>query len=265
MNGSCREMENVPLDSWFTVERMDDDTAVISEYRHWEETHCYLLSGTERCLLIDTGLGICDISRVIDRLTDKPVTAVAAHIHWDHIGGHRHYPDFYAHEAELDWLRGGFPQPIEAIRGYVADRCDLPAGFDLSTYEFFQGTPSRVLRGGEVIDLGGRQVHVLHTPGHAPGHMCFWEAERGWLYTGDLVYQGVLTAWFPSTDPAAYLHSLETVAQLPVQRLLPAHHALDVQPKLLLRVRDAFRHLKSEGKLCHGSGTFDYGDFSIWL
>ena len=86
MNGSCREMENVPLDSWFTVERMDDDTAVISEYRHWEETHCYLLSGTERCLLIDTGLGICDISRVIDRLTDKPVTAVATHIHWDHIG-----------------------------------------------------------------------------------------------------------------------------------------------------------------------------------
>ena len=42
---------------------------------------------------------------------------------------------------------------------------------------------------------------VLHTPGHAPGHMCFWEYERGSLYTGDLVYKKTLAAYFPTTDP----------------------------------------------------------------
>ena len=72
---------------WFTVDKIDPQTHIISEYRHWEETHCYLLEGSDRALLIDTGLGICDISVEVRKLTSKPVTAVATHIHWDHIGG----------------------------------------------------------------------------------------------------------------------------------------------------------------------------------
>lgn len=247
------------------IDRVDEDTYIISEYRHWEETHCYLLNGTERSLLIDTGLGICNISEMVAKLTDKPVTAVATHIHWDHIGGHKYYPDFYAHTAELDWLQGGFPQPIEMIREYVVDRCDLPDGYDVSTYELFQGTPTRVLSGGERIELGGRSVKVLHTPGHAPGHLCFWEAERSYLFTGDLVYKDTLTAWFPSTDPEAYLQSLETVAKLPAKRVFPGHHSLDIQPEILIRMKDTFRQLKADGKLHHGSGTFGYGDWSVWL
>ena len=253
------------MNNWFTINEIDKDTYVISEYRHWEETHCYLLNGTKRSLLIDTGLGICNISEVISELTDKPVTAIATHIHWDHIGGHKYYPDFYAHEAELDWLNGGFPQPLETIKEYVVDRCELPTDFQINEYKFFQGKPTKILHGGEHIDLGGRMVAVIHTPGHAPGHMCFWEANTGYLFTGDLVYKDTLTAWFPSTDPKAYLKSLETVSELPAKRVFPAHHSLDIQPELLTRMRKAFRELKANGKLHHGSGTFDYGDWSVWL
>ena len=65
------------MDNWFTLDTVCPDTHIISEYRHWEETHCYLLEGGGRSLLIDTGLGICDISAVVSTLTDKPVTAVA--------------------------------------------------------------------------------------------------------------------------------------------------------------------------------------------
>lgn len=228
------------MNDWFTINEIDKDTYVISEYRHWEETHCYLLNGTKRSLLIDTGLGICNISEVISELTDKPVTAIATHIHWDHIGGHKYYPDFYAHEAELDWLNCGFPQPLETIKEYVVDRCELPTDFQINEYKFFQGKPTKILHGGEHIDLGGRMVAVIHTPGHAPGHMCFWEANTGYLFTGDLVYKDTLTAWFPSTDPKAYLKSLETVSELPAKRVFPAHHSLDIQPELLTRMRKAF-------------------------
>ena len=210
-------------------------------------------------------LGICNISEVISELTDKPVTAIATHIHWDHIGGHKYYPDFYAHEAELDWLNGGFPQPLETIKEYVVDRCELPTDFQINEYKFFQGKPTKILHGGEHIDLGGRMVAVIHTPGHAPGHMCFWEANTGYLFTGDLVYKDTLTAWFPSTDPKAYLKSLETVSELPAKRVFPAHHSLDIQPELLTRMRKAFRELKEAGKLHHGCGIFDYGDWSVWL
>jgi len=253
------------MDNWFTIDQVDKETYIISEYRHWEETHCYLLNGSEYSLLIDTGLGICDIHDQVKKLTDKPVIAIATHIHWDHIGGHKFYPDFYAHEDELSWLSGNFPLTMEQIKGMVVDRCDLPDGYDVNNYEFFQGRPTKLLKGNEVINIGDRFVQIVHTPGHSPGHMYFWEKERGYLFTGDLVYKDTLFAYFPSTDPETYLNSLETVSTLPVKQVFPAHHTLNIQPEILVRMRDAFRQLKTDGKLHHGRGTFDYGDWAVWL
>ncbi|MCM1150323.1 MAG: MBL fold metallo-hydrolase [Butyricicoccus sp.] len=250
---------------WFTIDKIDGETYVISEYRHWEETHCYLLCGRERCLLIDTGLGIGNIYDEAVRLTDRPVAAVATHVHWDHIGGHRFFPEFYAHGEELGWLNGEFPLSMETVREMVADCRELPEGFDVRDYELFQGKPARVLSDGDMIELGGRGIEVLHTPGHSPGHMCFREKERGYLFTGDLVYRDVLFAYYPSTDPEAYLDSLERIAALPVKRVFPAHHSLDVQPEILGRMRDAFRELRAQGKLRHGSGRFDFGDWGLWI
>ncbi len=252
-------------ENWFTIDKLDEDTFAISEYRHWEETHCYLLRGAEHSLLIDTGLGICKIGGIVSSLSPERIIPVATHIHWDHIGGHGEFTEFYAHGAELDWLCGGFPMSVESIRKMVADRCELPEGFDVSGYEVFQGSPSRILRDGDRIELGGRCVEVVRTPGHSPGHMCFWEPERGYLYTGDLVYAGMLTAYFPSTDPKAYLGSLERIAALPSRRIFPAHHSLAVKPELAVRMHDALRGLKALGELHHGGGVYDYGDWSIRL
>lgn len=253
------------MNNWFTIDKIDKETYIISEYRHWEETHCYLLNGSEHSLLIDTGLGICNIYDKVRELTDKPIITVATHIHWDHIGGHKYFPDFYAHEYELNWLSGEFPLSMEQIKGMVVDRCDLPEGYDINKYEFFQGKPTKVLKGNEVFDIGGRFVQIVHTPGHSPGHMCFLEKERGYLFTGDLVYKDTLFAYYPSTDPVAYLYSIERVSVLPVKQVFPAHHTLNIKPEILVRMRDAFRQLQADGKLHHGSGTFEYGDWAIWL
>ena len=253
------------MKDWFTVDQVDDSTYIISEYRHWEETHCYLLIGNDRALLIDTGLGISNIYEQVRKLTNKPVAAVATHIHWDHIGGHKYFPEFYAHEAELDWLNGKFPLPLQAVKNMVADRCELPEDFCFDGYAIFQGKPGRLLDDGDTIDLGGRSIQVLHTPGHSPGHLCFWEDEKGYLYSGDLVYEGTLFANYPSTDPQSYLTSLEKIAALPIKQLFPGHHSLDVRPELVIQMRDAFRRLNEDDKLCHGSGTHNYGDWAIAL
>jgi glyoxylase-like metal-dependent hydrolase (beta-lactamase superfamily II) len=253
------------MNNWFTIDQIDKETYIISEYRHWEETHCYLLNGSEHSLLIDTGLGICNIHNEVIKLTDKPVIAIATHIHWDHIGGHKYFSDFYAHEDELNWLSGEFPLTIEQIKGMVVDRCDQPEDYDVNTYEFFQGKPTRVLKDNEVINLGERFVQIVHTPGHSPGHMCFWEKARGYLFTGDLVYKDTLFAYYPSTDPEAYLNSLKRLSALPAKYVFPAHHTLNIQPEILIRMRNAFQQLQDEGKLHHGSGTFDYGDWAVWL
>ena len=253
------------MEPWFTVEEIDAETWAISEYGHWEEPHCYLLAGSRRSLLIDAGLGLRPLRGIVRSLTALPVTAIPTHAHWDHIGGLAEFPDFYVHAAEAAWLQGAFPLPPEAVRQELARGGALPPGFAADDYAVFQGRPAGLLRGGEVLDLGGRKIQALHTPGHSPGHLCFWEAKRGFLFTGDLIYAGELAAFFPTTDPAAYLASLEQTAALPVRRLLPGHHSLALKPALLTQVRDAFRALDAAGLLRRGSGVFSFGDWSVRL
>lgn len=129
----------------------------------------------------------------------------------------------------------------------------------------YAGGAGRRLHDGDSIDLGGRSIEVLHTPGHSPGHCCFYERARRTLYTGDLVYRGQLDVYYPTTDPALFLHSLRRIAKLPVDRVCPGHHSLNVEPDLIGRVLHAAEHIDSQGRLCHGSGVFACGDFSIRL
>ena len=238
------KMSKTKIDEWFTVEEVDANTFVISEYHHWEETHCYLLIGEERALLIDTGLGIGNIYEQVIKFTDKPIIVIATHIHSDHIGGHQYFSEFYVHEAELDWITGNFPLPLEMVKKTILEANWLPADFDINHYEIFSGQPTRILQDNDKIDLGGRVVQVLHTPGHSPGHICFFEEV---------------------TDPVAYLASVEKVAKLPVKKVLPGHHDLDISEKMIGAVLTAFTVLEAEGKLRHGSGITEYQDFSIHL
>ena len=102
------------MNEWFTVEVLDDDSYVISEYNHWEETHCYLLLGTSKAVLIDTGLGVSNIRDIIDKLTQLPISVITTHAHWDHIGGHHLFEDISIHALEADWLSKQFPLPLPA-------------------------------------------------------------------------------------------------------------------------------------------------------
>lgn len=162
------------MNGWFTVEKIDAQTFAISEYRHWEETHCYLLCGQDKSALIDTGLGVSNIQCVVDRLTTLPVTVLTTHVHWDHIGGHGLFDRIAVHEAEKDWIDGGFPLPLNEVKEQLTKPpCTLPEEFDLDLYRIFQGKPQILFHDGDCFDLGGRTIRVLHTPGHSPGHCCF--------------------------------------------------------------------------------------------
>ena len=68
------------MKDWFTVEKIDNNTFAISEYKHWEETHCYLLCGNEKAILIDTGLGVENIKEITDSLTKLPIMVITSTI-----------------------------------------------------------------------------------------------------------------------------------------------------------------------------------------
>lgn len=60
------------MTDWFLVEEIDNETFAISEPKHWEETHSYLVCGRRAAVLIDTGLGVGDIRGVVERLSRSP-------------------------------------------------------------------------------------------------------------------------------------------------------------------------------------------------
>lgn len=254
------------MEDWFTVEVIDDNTFAISEYKHWEETHCYLMCGTEKAVLIDTGLGVSNIRSVVDSLTTLPIMAVTTHAHWDHIGGHKYFEDIAVHEAEKEWLSVRFPIPLQVVkRNLMCKPCDFPKDFMLEDYQIFTRTPQYILHDGDYLDLGNRKLMVIHTPGHSPGHCCFYELDREYLFSGDLIYKGCLDAFYPSTDPQLFFQSVRKIQNLSIERILPGHHQLSIPVDLIDRIENGFSKLSDEGKLTQGNGVFDFGDFQIHI
>ncbi|MBK0369841.1 MBL fold metallo-hydrolase [Flavobacterium agrisoli] len=255
---------NLIKDDWFTVEKVDNETYVISEYKHWEETHCYLLNGTTNSLLIDTGLGVKNIKAVVNKFATKPLIVIPTHTHYDHIGGLRYFDNFYIHENEEDWINGNFPLPLDFIKNLLIEEpCEFPLDFNIDDYEIFQGKPTKILKDNDIIELGNRTIQIIHTPGHAPGHICLYEKEKEYLYSGDLIYKGKLTAFFPTSDPKTYKNSIDKVVNLPIKKILPSHFDLDLQTSIIKEIKDAFEQIENDGKLEQGSGLFHYQNFTI--
>lgn len=254
------------MTDWFTVEKIDKQTFAISEYKHWEETHCYLLCGQEKALLIDTGLGVSNIKKIVDDLTELPVIAATTHIHWDHIGGHQYFNNIAVHEFEKDWLSVKFPIPLQIVKNNLTKfPCDFPPEFNIDTYHIFQGMPQKVFNDGEVFDLGNRKIKVIHTPGHSPGHCCFYEPERNYLFSGDLIYKGCLYAFYPTTDPLLFYESVKRVQKYKIARILPGHHQLSIPVSMIDKIEAGFAQIKRMGKLKQGNGLFKFGDFQIQI
>lgn len=153
---------------WFEVEQLAGDTYAISEYKHWEEPHCYLLCGCKRAVLIDTGLGIAPIEPIAAALTELPIEVLTTHVHWDHIGGHADFAQTAVFPSEAAWLAGAFPLPLEVVKKQLMQQpCDFPPEFVLEDFSLRPVTAAHWLRDGEMIDLGGRTLEVVHTPGTA--------------------------------------------------------------------------------------------------
>jgi glyoxylase-like metal-dependent hydrolase (beta-lactamase superfamily II) len=93
------------------------------------------------------------------------------------------------------------------------------------------------LADGDSVAAGDDRLTVVHTPGHAPDHLCFWHEPTRTLFCGDLAVKGT-TVWIPAAlqgDLAAYLESLRRVLALQPARLLPAHGPVIDDPEEVLR------------------------------
>ncbi|OZQ74806.1 MBL fold metallo-hydrolase [Paenibacillus odorifer] len=255
-------------DRWFTVTEIDPTTYAISEYGHWEKVHSFLLLGQKQAALIDTGLGIDNIKRITDQLTDLPIAVITTHVHADHIGSHGQFETIYVHKEDEDWLINGIKGlSLAQIRKDMSRDITLPVPetFDPNTYIPFQGKPTALLEEGDVLDIGGREIEIYHTPGHSPGHISLFDHANGYLFTGDLLYDVTpIYAFYPSTSPVDLVASLEKITEIPgVTQVYGSHNTLGLDPSILQEVKKAVRELREQKVVAHGTGIHQFDGFSV--
>jgi glyoxylase-like metal-dependent hydrolase (beta-lactamase superfamily II) len=147
----------------------------------------------------------------------------------------------------------------------------LPAGFDPSAG--LPGCePTGWLQDGDIVDLGHRQLEVIHTPGHSAGGVSFLDRTARALFVGDLLYLGRMYLFFIDSDVSAFRESLRRVSEIldAVDLVFPAHGAAPISPKDVLTIRNAFEDVwdgRSNGRLGQWIGydvnTHDFGAFSF--
>ena len=194
--------------------RIDDRTLEGNGFQVYNES-VYLLEGDDRALLIDAGAWMPHLAETVAKLTDKPVSVVLTHGHGDHVGGVIGFPECWIHPADTIMIG-------EGARHY--------------------GIKVHLLSEGEVIDLGGRQIEVLATPGHTSGSVTFFDKERGYGFSGDA---------FGSTNLLLFTNSFRTligtldrtIAYMKandIKILYPGHYHGD-NPETLQRLLDEKR------------------------
>lgn len=180
----------------------------------------YLIEGEERAVLLDAGTTMPGLNKIVAGITSKPVTLMATHVHPDHTGpAVALFPEIWINPAD------------------TVNRRMLQNG----------NAEIKYLEDGQIIDLGGRRLEVIFTPGHTPGSTTFFDKENHYGFSGDafgstnlLLTCGFRTLLSTTEKAAAYMQENGIV------KLYPGHYHGD-NPETLQRVLD--EHKMSEEML----------------
>lgn len=244
-------------DRWFVRRSVGDGITLICEPHVHPLLRCNIwhVRGRDRDLLVDTGLGIASLAAEIRDLVDKPLLAVATHVHYDHVGSLHEFPERAMHVLEA--LRMGRYREFASLAvadfppGFVAGYADgvntgdwlidaLPhAGFDVTEYRVRSAPVTRTLEEGDRIDLGDRAFEVLHLPGHSPGSIGLLDQTAATLFAGDAIYDGQLLDELPDSSIPDYLATMRRLRALPV-RVVHAGHEPSFGRERLIELAEAY-------------------------
>jgi glyoxylase-like metal-dependent hydrolase (beta-lactamase superfamily II) len=270
-----KALERVPVRSqWFEVYRIRPGVFALYEPHQAEEVISYLIVGSRKALLFDTGMGIASIRGVVEQLTKLPLVVLNSHTHYDHVGGNREFSNGVILGMDTAFTRERAAKGYfnEVMRAEVSPEnlCGpLPQGFDAGAYHVPPFRMARTVHDGSVLDLGGRKLEVIAVPGHTPDSIALLDRAHRLLFTGDTFYVGPIWLFEPETDLAAYARSTARLAALAgeVELLLPAHNTPAASPAYLAKLRDAAQAIVA-GKLKetsreNGQRRFQFDGFSI--
>jgi glyoxylase-like metal-dependent hydrolase (beta-lactamase superfamily II) len=195
---------------WFRVFRLPHTVYSIHEPKHEHGVISFLIVGSDKAVLFDTGMGIGDISNVAQQLTDLEIIVVNSHAHFDHVGDNFRFSKIfiYADEQAISRLERGWSnlelQHDISLESFLEE---YPPGFDPARYRIRAINRKKIslLHDEDLLNLGNRTLEVLHTPGHSPDSISLLDRENRCLFTGDTFYPDWLFAFSDETGGASDL------------------------------------------------------------
>lgn len=239
----------------FTSEKL---SPAITRIRDGSDVCMYLIEGSQRAALIDTGYGIGDLKGYVETLTSKPYDVFITHGHVDHASGAAQFDKVYMNPADTE---------VFARHCTVAFRKQMLAerGIVLEDKEFVpqRTAPFLPLADGDTIDLGGITIQWISVPGHTPGTIIPLIKEERTIMFGDACGVGVLLALEESLPVETYLKSLQRLQTFEPQydRVLRQHGTCQSTPHVLEdNIQNCIRILNgtddAEPTLLHGAPAF---------
>ena len=242
--------------SWFEVYAIRSSVFAIYEPYQYEEVISYLIVGTERSLLIDTGLGIGNMAKVVQELSSLPLIVINTHTHHDHIGDNWRFEQCLI-GVNCEFSKKNDEDLLHEAENEVKDgmiRTEyLPENFDRKSYRIRPFTCSRYISNDEIINLGDtRDIRVIFTPGHTPDSISLIDLQERLLFVGDTFYQGPIYLYRPETNLQDYIQSLNKLVSIiksyNIELIVPSHNTPNVNPRLLTEAFEAIKKVQ-EGKV----------------
>lgn len=217
------------MNDWFTRREVAQGIWHIEEPAYRADYRCniFLVQGRDCDIIIDSGLGLASLRKFISSISVDPIL-IASHAHYDHLGSNWEFEERWAHAGEAEILAN--PTRQSTFAGDFLETRDfsrLPyEGFDACDWQPRAAPSTRILGHGEIIDLGDRQLEVIHAPGHSPGLICLWDAANRTLFSTDAVYDGEIFDLLPCSDIPTYIETMKSLRQLPVETAYPCHNQI---------------------------------------
>ncbi len=207
---------------WFSRVRLGEGLDMLTEpYVHpYMRANIYHLRGRDRDLVVDTGMGLADLTAALDLTPGKPVLAFATHIHLDHVGSLHAFAECAGPAVSAE----GFVTMPDSLT-YAdmfrtmqdpVERAPAP-GWDAAGYRLEPAPLTLAVGEGDVIDLGGRRFSVLHLPGHSPDSIALLDEADGLFFSGDAIYDDQLIDDLADSDRDAYRRTMARLLDLPIR------------------------------------------------